>query len=79
VLGFALHRDPDTYRYIPESIRLYPGAHAVARLMEGAGFETVDVIPLLGGLMAIHVAELPATPPITDHHPVSAPATARAR
>ena len=59
-LGFALHRDPDTYRYIPESIRLYPGAHAVARLMEAAGFETVAVIPLLGGLMAIHVAQLPA-------------------
>ncbi len=28
-LGLALHRDPDTYRYIPESIRLYPGASAV--------------------------------------------------
>jgi demethylmenaquinone methyltransferase/2-methoxy-6-polyprenyl-1,4-benzoquinol methylase len=25
-VGFALHRDPDTYRYIPESIRNYPGA-----------------------------------------------------
>ena len=24
-LGFVLHRDPDTYRYIPESIRRYPG------------------------------------------------------
>ena len=30
-LGLALHRDPDTYRYIPESIRNYPGAHGVAR------------------------------------------------
>ena len=25
-LGFVLHRDPNTYRYIPESIRNYPGA-----------------------------------------------------
>jgi demethylmenaquinone methyltransferase/2-methoxy-6-polyprenyl-1,4-benzoquinol methylase len=25
VLGWILHRDPDTYRYIPESIRRYPG------------------------------------------------------
>ena len=24
-VGWALHGDPDTYRYIPESIRLYPG------------------------------------------------------
>ena len=33
-----LHRDPDTYRYIPASIRSYPGAEAVARLMEARGF-----------------------------------------
>ena len=25
-LGWMLHRDPDTYRYIPASIRAYPGA-----------------------------------------------------
>ena len=30
-LGWLLHRDPDTYRYIPASIRNYPGAEAVAR------------------------------------------------
>ena len=55
-LGFALHGDPDTYRYIPESIRIYPGAAGVARLMESRGFREVRVVPLLGGLMAIHVA-----------------------
>ncbi|HEY3092576.1 MAG TPA: ubiquinone/menaquinone biosynthesis methyltransferase [Vicinamibacterales bacterium] len=55
-LGFVLHRDPDTYRYIPESIRNYPGAEGVARLLEKRGFEQVQVLPLLGGLMAIHVA-----------------------
>jgi demethylmenaquinone methyltransferase/2-methoxy-6-polyprenyl-1,4-benzoquinol methylase len=55
-LGFALHGDPDTYRYIPESIRIYPGAAGVARLMEARGFRDVRVVPLLGGLMAIHVA-----------------------
>jgi demethylmenaquinone methyltransferase/2-methoxy-6-polyprenyl-1,4-benzoquinol methylase len=56
VVGIALHGDPDTYRYIPESIRLYPGAAGVARLLERRGFADVEVIPLLGGLMAIHVA-----------------------
>lgn len=55
-LGWALHRDRDTYRYIPESIRLYPGAAGVARLMEQVGFSDVRVVPVLGGLMAIHVA-----------------------
>jgi len=55
-LGVALHGDPDTYRYIPESIRSYPGAEGVARLMEQHGFTGVRVLPVLGGLMAIHVA-----------------------
>jgi demethylmenaquinone methyltransferase/2-methoxy-6-polyprenyl-1,4-benzoquinol methylase len=54
-LGFVLHRDPDTYRYIPESIRNYPGAAGVARLLEQRGFTNVRVVPLLGGLMTIHV------------------------
>ena len=62
-LGLALHRDPDTYRYIPESIRNYPGAHAVARMMEAHGFIDVRVIPVLGGLMAMHVASVPVEPP----------------
>ena len=55
-LGAVLHGDPDTYRYIPESIRQYPGAQGVARLLEGEGFEAVRVVPILGGLMAIHTA-----------------------
>ncbi|HQX83280.1 MAG TPA: ubiquinone/menaquinone biosynthesis methyltransferase [Vicinamibacterales bacterium] len=55
-LGWLLHRDPDTYRYIPASIRRYPGAAGVARLMEDAGFADVRVVPVLGGLMAIHLA-----------------------
>ena len=58
-LGLVLHRDPDTYRYIPESIRHYPGAAGVARLLEQRGFERVRVVPLLGGLMAIHSAVKP--------------------
>ena len=55
-LGLLLHGDPDTYRYIPESIRRYPGAHAVASRMSAHGFVGVRVRPVLGGLMAIHVA-----------------------
>ncbi len=54
VLGWILHRDPDTYRYIPASIKRYPGAAAVARLMEEHGFTGVTHYRVLGGLMAIH-------------------------
>ena len=56
VLGWILHGDPDTYRYIPASIRNYPGAHGVARMFEAQGFERVEYKPVLGGLMTIHIA-----------------------
>ena len=56
MVGWALHGDADTYRYIPASIRRYPGAEAVARLMGEHGFVNVECQPVLGGLMAIHRA-----------------------
>lgn len=58
-LGWLLHRDPDTYRYIPESIRRYPGAAGVATLLQARGFVNVRVVPLLFGLMTLHRAERP--------------------
>jgi demethylmenaquinone methyltransferase/2-methoxy-6-polyprenyl-1,4-benzoquinol methylase len=55
-LGWMLHGDADTYRYIPASIRNYPGDEGVARLLEARGFARVEYRPVLGGLMTIHVA-----------------------
>ena len=55
-LGIVLHGDPDTYRYIPASIRRYPGARGVCAMMRTAGFRDVRHIRILGGLMAIHLA-----------------------
>jgi demethylmenaquinone methyltransferase/2-methoxy-6-polyprenyl-1,4-benzoquinol methylase len=54
--GWALHGDSDTYRYIPASIRRYPGAKRVGEMMLAAGFREATVVPVLGGLMAIHRA-----------------------
>ena len=56
-LGLALHGDPDTYRYIPESIRVYPGADRVVGMLQDGGFRQARWIPVLGGLLAIHVAQ----------------------
>jgi len=55
-LGWVLHRDPDTYRYIPASIRRYPGARGVVDLLKATGFREARHVPVLGGLMAIHLA-----------------------
>lgn len=59
-VGQWLHGDPDTYRYIAESLAGYPAAPAVAALMREAGFTHVQWWPLLGGLMAIHTGRAPA-------------------
>jgi demethylmenaquinone methyltransferase/2-methoxy-6-polyprenyl-1,4-benzoquinol methylase len=55
-VGLALHGSPDTYRYIAESIRHYPGAAGVVECLQAAGFGAVEWRPVLGGLMAIHIA-----------------------
>jgi demethylmenaquinone methyltransferase / 2-methoxy-6-polyprenyl-1,4-benzoquinol methylase len=55
-VGFVLHGDPDTYRYIAESIRTYPGADAIVELLGRHGFTNATWRPVLGGLLAIHVA-----------------------
>jgi demethylmenaquinone methyltransferase/2-methoxy-6-polyprenyl-1,4-benzoquinol methylase len=55
-LGWILHRDPDTYRYIPASIRQYPGSERVAEMMRRGGFSSTRCHRVLGGLMAIHHA-----------------------
>jgi ubiquinone/menaquinone biosynthesis methyltransferase len=55
-LGMVLHGDPDTYRYIPASIRRYPGARGIAEMLAVRGFAEVRIVALLGGLMTLHVA-----------------------
>jgi demethylmenaquinone methyltransferase/2-methoxy-6-polyprenyl-1,4-benzoquinol methylase len=55
-VGTLLHGDPDTYRYIPASLRRYPGAYVVAERLRAHGFASAEVIPKMGGFMAIHVA-----------------------
>ena len=55
-LGLVLHGDPDTYRYIPESIRRYPGAEGVCAMARQQGFSACERFRVLGGLMAIHRA-----------------------
>ena len=56
VLGFVLHRDSATYRYIPASIRGYPGGPAVAAMLSARGFDLAHHVPVFGGLMAFHHA-----------------------
>jgi demethylmenaquinone methyltransferase/2-methoxy-6-polyprenyl-1,4-benzoquinol methylase len=52
--GLAMHGDADTYRYIPESLKLYPGQRGVQNLMNDAGFVDTGFRQFGGGIMAIN-------------------------
>ncbi len=53
-LGRLFAGDPDSYRYLVESIERFPDMAAFAKRIEQAGFRRVRAEPILGGLVAIH-------------------------
>ena len=53
-LGKVFAGDPDSYRYLIESIRRFPDMPAFAAMIADAGFAQVRAEPILGGLVAIH-------------------------
>jgi demethylmenaquinone methyltransferase/2-methoxy-6-polyprenyl-1,4-benzoquinol methylase len=60
-VGWLFHRDPQTYLYIPESLKRYPGQRGVAGLMRDAGFVNVRYENRLLGTMGINIGEVPGT------------------
>ncbi|MFB6240610.1 MAG: class I SAM-dependent methyltransferase, partial [Gemmatimonadota bacterium] len=58
-VGWLLHRDPEAYLYIPESLRRFPDQDRLLELLELAGFVRFGYVDLLMGTMAIHFAERP--------------------
>ena len=59
IVGWALHRDPESYVYIPESLRQFPDPRNLARKMESAGFERCGHENLMLGTMAINYGRRP--------------------
>jgi len=53
-VGIILHGDADVYRYIPESLKRYPGQHGVQDLMNRTGFAETGFQEFGGGIMAIN-------------------------
>ncbi len=53
-LGQRIAGDADSYRYLAESIRMFPDQETLARMMVDAGFERVAHRNLSGGIVAIH-------------------------
>jgi demethylmenaquinone methyltransferase/2-methoxy-6-polyprenyl-1,4-benzoquinol methylase len=57
VVGWALHRDPEAYVYIPESLRRFPGQQGVMRSMLDGGYVNCGYVDVLFGTMAINFGE----------------------
>jgi demethylmenaquinone methyltransferase/2-methoxy-6-polyprenyl-1,4-benzoquinol methylase len=57
VVGWAIHRDPESYVYIPESLRRFPGQSEMVWRMEAAGFERCRYEELMLGTMAINYGD----------------------
>jgi len=53
-LGQAIAGDADSYKYLVESIRKFPGMPEFQRMIRDAGFTQTKVEPIMGGLVAIH-------------------------
>jgi demethylmenaquinone methyltransferase/2-methoxy-6-polyprenyl-1,4-benzoquinol methylase len=51
----VLTRDRQAYSYLPESVRRFPPAPALAELMERCGLRDIRYRLLAGGIVAIHV------------------------
>lgn len=58
-VGLIMHGDMDTYRYIPESLKLYPGQRGVEEMMQSAGFVDTGFREFGGGIMAINYGAKP--------------------
>jgi demethylmenaquinone methyltransferase / 2-methoxy-6-polyprenyl-1,4-benzoquinol methylase len=53
-LGERVARNADAYRYLAESIRMHPDQATLARMMEDAGLQSVEVFNLAAGVVAVH-------------------------
>ncbi|EJD6376593.1 MULTISPECIES: bifunctional demethylmenaquinone methyltransferase/2-methoxy-6-polyprenyl-1,4-benzoquinol methylase UbiE [Providencia] len=53
-IGQAIVNDPDSYRYLAESIRMHPNQETLKAMMENAGFEQVSYTNMTGGIVALH-------------------------
>ena len=53
-MGKLVAGDPDSYRYLAESIRVHPDQESLKGMMEAAGFDAVEYFNLTAGVVALH-------------------------
>ncbi|MUM77777.1 ubiquinone/menaquinone biosynthesis methyltransferase [Pseudodesulfovibrio sp. F-1] len=56
-IGDRISGDPGAYRYLAETIKSFPDERALARELLDAGFARVYHVPMMSGIVYLHVAE----------------------
>jgi demethylmenaquinone methyltransferase/2-methoxy-6-polyprenyl-1,4-benzoquinol methylase len=51
--------DPEAYNYLPSSVRRFPGPQELAGTMWDCGLRQVSYVLTAGGIIALHVGEVP--------------------
>lgn len=54
-LGGAISGAGDAYKYLPDSVRRFPGVEELAATMIRAGFSDVGFARMTGGIVALHI------------------------
>ena len=54
-LGKLVAKDPESYQYLAESIRMHPDQETLKTMMEDAGFERCRYHNLAAGIVALHI------------------------
>ncbi len=55
LIGRLIQGDPDTYRYLPETVLAFPDQEALAAMLRAAGLRDVRYYNLTGGISCLHV------------------------
>lgn len=56
-LGKSISRHPTAYRYLNQTIEVFPYGESFANLLKHIGFRKVEILPLTFGIVNIYVAE----------------------
>jgi len=58
-VGNVVDKGDSAYSYLPASVRRFPGPDELGKIMYGAGLERVRYRTLAGGIIGLHVGEVP--------------------
>ncbi|MGO4369531.1 class I SAM-dependent methyltransferase, partial [Paenibacillus sp. MCAF20] len=55
LMGKLVAKRFDEYKWLPESLKVFPDAKQLVKLFEKAGLQSVNAYPLTGGVAALHM------------------------